>query len=384
MSGFSPYAVAAFRLVLTALAVALVVATALPLSRSSEWWVRMFDFPRMQIAVAAVVVLVLFGVVGVWMGEPTAWEWALLVALAVATVYQATQMVPYTPLHGVQTVRADGALADPDRRFRLVVTNVLMENREGDRWLGVIRDADPDVVAAVETDEWWAETAAALDETHPHHVALPQDDTYGMLVYSKLPLDSVEVLHRVEPEVPSLRLTVRLRSGEPVTLVLVHPRPPRPDIQQDSDLRDAELVLAGRDVAQLDGPVVVAGDLNDVAWSHTTRLFQELSGLLDPRVGRGTFSTFHAEHWWLRYPLDHVFHSEHFALRELRRLDPVGSDHFPILIELELDPSVAPLQATPDAEADDLEEGAEKVEDAQEMKATESEAERQERVEEDR
>ncbi|WP_420454480.1 endonuclease/exonuclease/phosphatase family protein [Rubrivirga sp.] len=375
---------AAFRLVLTALAVALVVATALPLSRSSEWWVRMFDFPRMQIAVAAVVVLVLFGVVGVWMGEPTAWEWALLVALAVATVYQATQMVPYTPLHGVQTVRADGALADPDRRFRLVVTNVLMENREGDRWLGVIRDADPDVVAAVETDEWWAETAAALDETHPHHVALPQDDTYGMLVYSKLPLDSVEVLHRVEPEVPSLRLTVRLRSGEPVTLVLVHPRPPRPDIQQDSDLRDAELVLAGRDVAQLDGPVVVAGDLNDVAWSHTTRLFQELSGLLDPRVGRGTFSTFHAEHWWLRYPLDHVFHSEHFALRELRRLDPVGSDHFPILIELELDPSVAPLQATPDAEADDLEEGAEKVEDAQEMKATESEAERQERVEEDR
>ncbi len=374
---------ATFRFILTVLAALLVVATALPLSRSSEWWVRMFDFPRMQIAVAAVVVLVLFGVVDVWLGEPAAWEWALLAALAIATVYQVTQMVPYTPLHGVQTIRADDAVADPDRRFRLVVSNVLMENREGDRWLGVIREADPDVVAAVETDAWWAETAAALDETHPHHVAVPQDDTYGMLVYSKLPIDNVEVLRRVEPEVPSLLLTVRLRSGEPVTLVVVHPRPPRPDIQQDSDLRDAELVLAGRDVAQLDGPVVVAGDLNDVAWSHTTRLFQELSGLLDPRVGRGTFSTFHAEHWWLRYPLDHVFHSEHFALRELRRLDPVGSDHFPMLIELELDPSVTPLQATPDAETEDVEEGQEKVERAQEVKAGESGAEHQERVEED-
>ncbi len=374
---------ATFQLVLTLLAVLVVVATALPLSTSSQWWVRMFDFPRMQITALAVVVFVLYVVVDVWRTEPGAWGWVLFAALAVAVVVQVVQMLPYTPLYGVQTIRADEALTDPDRRFRLVVSNVLMQNRDGDRWLGVIRDADPDVVAAVETDAWWAETASALSETHPHRVEVPQDDTYGMLVYSKLPLDSVEVRHLVEPEVPSLALTVRLRSGEPVSLVILHPRPPRPDIQQDSDLRDAELVLAGRDVAQRDGPVVVAGDLNDVAWSHTTRLFQELSGLLDPRVGRGTFSTFHAEHWWLRYPLDHVFHSEHFALRELRRLDAVGSDHFPMMIELELDPSVAPLQAADAPEADDMAEGDDMVEGAREIKASESESEHQERVQED-
>ena len=83
-------------------------------------------------------------------------------------------------------------------------------------------------------------------------------------------------------------------------------------------------------------PVVVAGDLNDVAWSYTTELFMKTSGLLDPRRGRGFFNTFHAHHWFLRWPLDHVFCSKHFQLNNLKRLKQIGSDHFPILVELTL------------------------------------------------
>ena len=373
----------ALRIALSALAVFFVVATALPLARSSEWWVRMFDFPRMQIAVGAVVTLAAYAVLDIAYGDPGAWSYALLAALAASTVYQVARMWPYTPLHRPQTLDADPALADPDRRLRLMVSNVLMKNRDGDTWLGVVRDADPDVLVAVETDQWWADTASALEETHPHTVLIPQDDTYGMCVFSRLELVSTEVRHLVEPEVPSLNLIARLRSGDEVSLVFLHPRPPRPDIQQDSRLRDAELVLAGRDVAEVDRPAVVAGDLNDVAWSRSTTLFQKLSGLLDPRIGRGTFSTFHADHWWLRYPLDHVFHSDHFALVDLRRLDHVGSDHFPMLIELEIQPRTPPPKRVPDADRDDQEEAGDVVEEARKFKAQESTEEHQERVEED-
>ena len=368
---------------LTLVAVVLVVGTVLPLFRSSEWWVRMWDFPRFQLAVASVVVLALFAVVQIWTGEPGRWTWALFVALGLATVYQCYRMWPYTPLHPVQTVRADPALANADRRLRLMVSNVLMSNRQGDLWLSTVRDADPDVLVAVETDQWWADTASTLEGDYPHTVLLPQDDTYGMCVLSRFELVSVEVRHLVEPEVPSLNLIAKLPSGDEVSLVFLHPRPPRPDIRQDSTLRDAELVRAGRDVAQIDRPVVVAGDLNDVAWSRSTTLFQKLSGLIDPRVGRGTYSTFHADHWWLRYPLDHVFHSEHFALVSLERLNNVGSDHFPILIELEIDPSVAAQQDSLDADRDDQETADEVVEEAEAMKQHEDEAEHQERVQED-
>lgn len=108
----------------------------------------------------------------------------------------------------------------------------------------------------------------------------------------------------------------------------------------------------------------VAGDFNDVAWSDTTKLFQELSGLLDPRIGRGFYATFHARYPPLRWPLDHAFHSEHLALVEMRRLDAGGSDHFPILLELAVVPAAAFEQERPDAEAEDHEQADEIIDEA--------------------
>ena len=372
---------AAAKLVLTALAVLFILAAALPLVRKPYWWVRMFDFPRAQIAAGALVVLALFGAVNVGIADAGALEWALLAALAVAAAYEVWRIVPYTPLAGVQTVEAEGVREG--RSFRLVISNVLMTNRDGDRWLETVRAEDPDMVVAVETDDWWAETMSALKDRLPHAVQLPQDDTYGMCLYSRLALDDVEVRHLVEDEVPSLWVAARLPSGDRVRFVFLHPRPPRPDIFQDSTLRDAELVLAAEAIAEFDDPVVVAGDLNDVAWSYTTSLFQKKADLLDPRVGRGLFATFHAQHAWLRYPLDHVFHSDDFALVGLERLGDVGSDHFPIAIELALDERHPAVQEAPHADADDEEEADEMVEDAAEFKAEETPEEREERKEAD-
>ena len=118
------------------------------------------------------------------------------------------------------------------------------------------------------------------------------------------------------------------------------------------------------ELAEQTEPVIVVGDFNDVAWSHTTRLFKRLSRLLDPRLGRGMFNTFHANYRALRYPLDHLFHSEHFLLVDFKRLPYTGSDHFPIFAALKMSEKAAELQEQDPPRASDLEEAEETVETA--------------------
>ena len=65
------------------------------------------------------------------------------------------------------------------------------------------------------------------------------------------------------------------------------------------------------------------------------------------------FNTFHADHWFLRWPLDHLFHSHHFTLGFIKRLPHFGSDHFPVLVELLYDAVRGQEQEGLEADAED-------------------------------
>jgi endonuclease/exonuclease/phosphatase (EEP) superfamily protein YafD len=330
------------------LATLCIVTTALPLLPLKAWWVRGWDFPRQQIAVLAAVVgvglLLLHGI-------PWGFDLWLFLALLAALAYQLAMILPYTPLWPHQGLATDGT-AD-ERSLRLVVVNVLMTNREVDGLGRTLEETDPDLVLALETDRWWVDRLEAMLPTHQHRVLHPLPNTYGMALFSRLELLQPELRFLLKPDIPSIRTRVRLPSGEDVVLIGVHPEPPSPTESDSSLPRDAELILVGREVAKDPKPVIVAGDLNDVAWSHTSRLFRRLSRLIDPRIGRGFCNSFHAEWWWLRWPLDHVFYSTDFLLRDLRRLPAFGSDHFPILIEIEFHPRAAGAQEVAEADHDD-------------------------------
>ncbi len=245
---------------------------------------------------------------------------------------------------------------DAHPNLKLLVSNVYMYNKNTADYLKIISEADPDIILIVETDQWWADALADLKRTYPYSVLKPLENTYGMLLFSRYRLVDPQVRYLVEDDVPSIKTTVEIVPEQQIALYCLHPRPPRPSKNQNTTERDIELIKVGREIRNLEIPVIVAGDLNDVAWSYTTRLFRKISGLLDPRIGRGLYSSFHAKIPFMRWPLDHVFHSEHFKLICLKRLGYFGSDHFPIFIHLQRHPAAKILHDPPVAEREDLRE----------------------------
>ena len=338
------------------------VVTLLPILRQTAWWIRICDFPRLQIVAGLVLSLAAQLALP---AEPSLANSFFTVSLGVALVYQLSRIWPYTPLHRRQVADASRPADDTDHHLSLMVANVLMYNRDASRCLGHIRHYQPDVVLAVETDDWWLSQLQRIEGDYPYTCHAPLPNTYGMLVFSRLPLREPQIRYILDPEIPSFHGCAVMPNGVAVNMHFLHPKPPAPKESKNSARRDAELLVVGKIIQHHDGPTLVAGDLNDVAWSHTSELFRRLSRLLDPRIGRGLLPTFHADYKLLRWPLDHVFHSSHFRLQRLERLTHIGSDHYPIYIRLSYEPEgwqeqEAALEA---ADADDHEEAAEKIEE---------------------
>lgn len=331
--------------------------------RLDDWWLRLFDFPRQQITILGLVTVI---------GYVVSFElyhyghWIVLFLLILSLIHQFRRIYPFTFLAPKQVV--DCREPDSEYQISLLVSNVLMGNRQAQALIRLVRRKSPDILLLLEPDAWWDNRLRELEADYPYRVKQPLENLYGMNLYSRLKLIEPQVKYLVEEDIPSIHTRVRLRSQQSIRLYCLHPTPPTPPQKDSSAERDAELLLVGRETADLDEPTIVAGDLNDVAWSQTTALFQNISGLLDPRKGRGFYSTFHAKYPFMRWPLDHVFHSHDFTLVDIRRLPSIGSDHFPIHVVLRLNTKAQAWQEEPEPETDDLEWAREKIEKAEERK----------------
>ena len=246
-------------------------------------------------------------------------------------------ILPYTPLWSKEVKSCNEYI--PERTLSIITSNVLTPNRQAEALIELVKKHQPDILVTLESDQWWQEQLKVLELDMPYTVKCPLDNLYGMHLYSKLQLHDKEISFLVEQDIPSIHVSIELRTGDRVRAHFVHPAPPSPTENTESSERDAELVIVARSVENSNQPVIVTGDLNDVAWSSTTRLFRKISGLLDPRIGRGMFNTFHVKYPFLRWPLDHLFHSDHFTLNSIKLLPSIGSDHFPLFTSLSFNPA---------------------------------------------
>lgn len=336
--------------------------TLIPLIKHEYWVFRVFDYPRLQKLVLTTICFVLQLR---YLNYSNIFDWILLVAIALNGIHLMSQIILFTPFAKKQVLSTKVDFAE--QTLSLMVANVYEGNKNTIGCLKEIADADPDVVLLLETNQRWDRETRNLSSQYPYHVRVPLENTYGMLLYSKLPLLDANINYLVEKDIPSIHCTVTLKSGLNVQLYALHPTPPVPNENPRSTERDKELLLVADMAKQADKPVIVIGDLNDVAWSYTTELFLKMSGLLDPRRGRGFFNTFHAHYPFMRFPLDHAFFSPDFKLKELKRLPNFDSDHFPIFIKIQYEARATKQQEPLIPNAEDVQEAIEKKQEPTEI-----------------
>ena len=295
-----------------------------------HWWIRGVDFPRIQILVIGLVSLV-----GLLVLAPQweSWDVVLLLALIGAVGLQLRMVLPYTRLWKKEVRQA---LPIPDAvQIKLMVSNVLTPNDNTQALVDLVQQKNPDILITLESDQKWQDALSVIEPDYPYNVKVPLDNLYGMHLYSKLELIDPEVKYLLIDDIPSIHTQLRLPNDEVIWLYCLHPMPPSPTEADKSTTRDAELLMVGRHINENNQTAILAGDLNDVAWSKTTLMFQRISGLLDPRIGRFFINTFHVNYPFLRWALDHIFHSPCFTLVSIERLPSIGSDHFPVMTTLQ-------------------------------------------------
>ncbi|MPR36232.1 endonuclease/exonuclease/phosphatase family protein [Salmonirosea aquatica] len=316
----------------------LIAATLLSLQLDSRYWyIKILNFPRLQITVALLLCLLFYAI----FSKPWTTLRILFVAgLLISIGLQAAILYPYLPFAPKAVASADSIDENEGKReFSVLVANVYMKNRQTQGLIQSIQDREPTFVLALEVDRWWVEQLSVLKSTYPYCIEKPEDNTYGMALYSRIPLEAYEVLYLNQAHVPFFRVKVTLPNGPQMQLLTLHPVPPKPSEYPDNiGEKEVALVKAGRIIAQDSLPTVVAGDFNDVGWSYNSRHFEAVSRLGDVRHGRGLYNTFNPQSVLWRWPLDYVYVSKEFTVLEVKRLAEYGSDHFPYYVKLHWTP----------------------------------------------
>lgn len=313
----------------------LALCSILSIIRNSEIrYLEMLDFPRIQFFIASLIILIAIVIIK----KSRKWyNYLLILGLLSGLGINGIFLINYTTMVPVEVAWANDS-SPSKSQLSILLANVKMSNRKAQPLIKCIDQKKPDLVLAMEVNKWWDKELKVIEKEYPYSQHTINEVTYGMILYSKFPLEKVEVDYLNNEKVPSFDTTISLADGKKISFHAIHPVPPTyfEDLPDNAGQEATALQKLGNEIKDHKFPTVVAGDLNDVVWSYVDELTETKNILYDVRVGRGFYNSYNAQNPLMRWPLDHVFVTKEFSLIELERLPKIGSDHFPIFVELQL------------------------------------------------
>lgn len=292
-----------------------VVVNILPLGARLSWTLELTTHFRLQyLAVTAAVVALL----------ALRRKWGACAVLVAAGAVSVVAVWPYLPLAPAQPAGAAAPL-------KVLTVNVSYRQFSARRLLEIVREADPDVLVVQELTPHAESVLADFDVAFPHHRKFPADGPYGIGLWSRLELESDTTFALGRR--PAIQARVRGPTGT-FTVIGVHLT--SPSSRRRAAARNQELLALASRSATIGEPLVVAGDFNVTPYSPFFADWLAASGLTDTRRGRTPSVSWPATWPGLGIPIDHVAVNTGFTILSHRNLPDFESDHYGVLVELEL------------------------------------------------
>lgn len=285
---------------------------------SAYGWV--FDLAahfRLQYAVVQVICIGLSSVLG---------QYSLLLISGIFLILNLIEILPlYIPAQKIHGQKLTG-------KIKILFMNVLTSNKNYDKAIRYIEEANPDILALEEIDQHWVDALAPVLKKFSYQKFVARNDNFGLGLFSKLPLDHIEMLYG-KTGLPSILAHLSVK-GQRVDLLLTHPV--APFTHRLFYWRNVQLSELIELRPQWSEHLVVFGDLNTTSWSHAFKNFTARMGLKDSQKGFGIQLTWPVMMPMIGMTIDHCLIS-HSIIVLCRKLGPdIGSDHYPVYVELAL------------------------------------------------
>jgi endonuclease/exonuclease/phosphatase (EEP) superfamily protein YafD len=293
-------------------------------SSSLGWWLplELLSHFKLQYGIATLLLVGLW----CWLGNPRRRITALLL---LGLMVQLTILAPW--LSPIVTSTPEG------QPFKLISTNVYFKNLNAQPTIDWILAEQPDAVIFIEVNDAWVNRLdRGLGDRYPHRFRYPRNDSRGIALYSRWPLDPAQILPLPADSAPTIAATLRHPSG-PIDLLALHlPVPFKPPLFR---ARNQQLdALATHLTTKPDRPTIVAGDFNLTPWSPYYDRFLHQTHLTNSRrTAQPSWPSGSRVGWLapiLGIPIDHCLVSPGLRTRRFDHGPDLGSDHLPIVIDL--------------------------------------------------
>ena len=213
--------------------------------------------------------------------------------------------------------------------YKLLQLNLRYNNAEPEKVLSLIGRVRPDVVTFDEVSAMWEGKLTLLKGAYPYQINC-RVRRFGVAVLSRRPFAEGSQPHCFDRG--SLAIAQVDLGGVTIDVAAIHLAWPWPFEQE------WQLGNLAEPLGRLGDTAILAGDFNAAPWSRAATQVAGMGGLR-PFAGIGpTWLAFALPRdlRWAGLPIDQVMAKGDLDVRSATILDPVGSDHWPVLVEFSL------------------------------------------------